>query len=47
MTLWVDGLTYYLVNKEKYCQIRICNVWVYFTLLDYDHFYTEIEKFQL
>ena len=38
MALWVDGLTYYLVNKEKYCQIRVCLVWVYFTLLNYDHF---------
>ena len=35
---------YYFVNKEKYCQVCSCPVWLYFTLLDCAHFRDEIES---
>ena len=31
-------MVHYFVNKEKYCQIYTCPVWLYFALLDCAHF---------
>ena len=38
---------YYFINKVKYCQICICPVWLYFTLLVCAHFCNEIERCQM
>ena len=38
---------HYFVNKEKYCQICICPVWFYFTILVDAHFCDGIERCQL
>ena len=35
------------LNKENYCQIFTCPVWLYFTLLVCAHFCNETERYQL